>query len=92
MPTPVLKFGRLLKSHDLTVPTVTAVNDGPFVADIPDQTIAEGASFATINLDDYVTDVDNLDDEISWGYSGNTSLTVSIDLNRVATITRARGR
>ena len=43
-------------------------------------------SFATINLDDYVTDVDNTDAEITWSYSGNTDLTVSIDTNRVATI------
>ena len=57
------------------------------VSGIPDQTIAEGASFATINLDDYVSDVDNTAAEMSWTYSGWTDLTVSIDPNRVATIT-----
>nr|NIP43001.1 DUF2341 domain-containing protein [candidate division Zixibacteria bacterium]NIR65137.1 DUF2341 domain-containing protein [candidate division Zixibacteria bacterium]NIS16576.1 DUF2341 domain-containing protein [candidate division Zixibacteria bacterium]NIS48153.1 DUF2341 domain-containing protein [candidate division Zixibacteria bacterium]NIU16269.1 DUF2341 domain-containing protein [candidate division Zixibacteria bacterium] len=58
----------------------------PVVTDIPNQTIDEGLTFATISLDDYVSDIDNLDSEISWTYSDNTELTVSIDVNRVATI------
>jgi len=61
-------------------------NQAPVVSDIPDQTIAEGANFAQINLDDYVDDIDNLDSEISWTYSGNTELTVDITA-RVVTIT-----
>ena len=65
--------------------TVTPVNDAPVVGDIPGETIAEGGSFATINLDDYVSDVDNLDAEIAWTTSGETDLTVSI-VDRVATI------
>jgi len=76
---------------DATVETktimVTAANDAPDVVDIPDQTIAEGASFTTITLDDYVSDVDNTDVQMSWTYSGNTDLTVSIDpATRIATI------
>ena len=65
---------------------VKAVNDAPNVLDIPDQTIQEGASFTSISLDSYVTDVDNSDSEITWTYSGNSKLTVSI-VNRIATIT-----
>ncbi len=61
-------------------------NEPPEVSDIPDQTIVEGGSFATINLDNYVTDPDNSDSEIVWTYSGNTDLSVSIT-SRVATIT-----
>ena len=61
------------------------VNSPPVVSNIPDQTILEGASFAQINLDDYVTDVEDPDDDIDWSYSGNADLLVSI-LNRVATI------
>ena len=67
------------------VGSVTGVNEAPVVSGIPDQTIAEGASFATIALDDYVTDVDNTDAEMTWTYTGNTALTVSI-VDRVATI------
>ncbi|MBN2226400.1 MAG: T9SS type A sorting domain-containing protein [candidate division Zixibacteria bacterium] len=74
-----------LYDEDAATFTVTAVNDAPVVADIPDQTIAEGASFATIALDDYVSDVDNDDDEMTWTYSGNSDLTVTITA-RVATI------
>jgi hypothetical protein len=62
------------------------VNEAPVVTDIPDQAIAEGASFATINLDDYVSDANNTDAEISWSSYGSASLTVSI-VGRVATIT-----
>ena len=76
----------LLSDSDPATFTVTAVNDGPVVSDIPDQTIAEGGSFTTITLDNYVTDVDNLDSEINWSYSGNTELSVAIT-DRVATLT-----
>ena len=65
--------------------TIEAVNDAPVVTGIPDQTIAEGESFVTISLDAYVADADNTDAEMTWSYSGNTDLTVSI-VDRVATI------
>ena len=60
----------------------------PVVSDIPDQTIAEGATFTTINLDDFVTDADNLPSEMTWTATGQTELSVSIDPGtHVATIT-----
>ena len=58
--------------------TVLPVNDPPVVSRIPDQTINEGESFADINLDDYVSDPDNPDDEIVWTVSGYTSLIVTV--------------
>ncbi len=64
---------------------VTGVNDTPVVGNIPDQTIAEGGTFATINLNDYVTDVETADAAILWSYSTLTNLTVSI-VGQVATI------
>jgi len=57
---------------------------GPTV-NIPDQTIQVGQSFAPIHLDDYVDDVDDMDEEITWSYSNNNELVVNLD-NRVATI------
>ena len=75
-----------LSDDDPVTFTVTPVNDAPVVSDIPNQTIAEGATFATINLDNYVSDIDNSDIQMTWTYSGNTQLTVSI-VSRVATIT-----
>jgi hypothetical protein len=63
-----------------------SVNVAPDVTDIPDQTIAEGASFTTIALDNYVSDADNTDAEMTWSSSGTASLSVSFE-DRVATIT-----
>ena len=71
----------------IAVPIIpTAAGASPVVTDIPNQTIAEGSSFATINLDGYVSDADNTDGEMTWTYSGNTDLTVNISGSRVATI------
>ena len=75
-----------LSNSDQAAFTVTAINDAPVVLDIPDQTVAEGVAFATINLDNYVTDVDNLASEMTWSYAGNVELSVSI-VNRVAIVT-----
>jgi len=61
-------------------------NNPPVVSDIPSQTILEGESFTTINLDNYVTDVEDADEDISWSYSGDSFLDVDIT-DRVATIT-----
>ncbi len=63
-------------------------NAPPVAGDIRDQTIEEGLSFAAIDLDEYVTDVDNTDAELTWTYIGNNELSVSIDVTtRVATVT-----
>ncbi|NIO76185.1 MAG: hypothetical protein GTN69_09980, partial [Armatimonadetes bacterium] len=53
-----------LYDEDAATFTVTAVNDTPVVSDIPDQTISEGQTFTTINLDDYVSDVDDADSDM----------------------------
>jgi len=66
--------------------TINPVNDLPIVTNIPDKTIAEGASFTTINLDNFVSDVEDADADITWTWSGNTDLTVTLDGSRVATI------
>ena len=76
-----------LSDSDPATFTVTAENDPPVVADIPDQSISEGDNFSMIQLDNYVTDPDNQDDEITWSYSGNVTLNVTISPTRVATIT-----
>jgi hypothetical protein len=71
---------------DTATYTVTPINDPPVVTDIPDQTIDEGDIFATINLDDFVSDTEDPDTDIIWDWSGNTDLSVTIDGNRIATI------
>ena len=78
--------GGLTDSKSITV-TLTPDNDAPIVTDIQGQTIAEGGAFATINLDDFVSDVDNTDAEMTWTTSGQTDLVITIDSSRVATVT-----
>jgi hypothetical protein len=65
---------------------VTPVNDPPVVGDIPNQEVAEGSAFATITLDNFVTDIDNDITTITWEATGQSNLTVDIT-DRVATIT-----
>ncbi len=65
---------------------VSEVNVAPAVSNIPDQTILEGQSFLTINLDDYVDDPDHADNLLSWAATDNVELRVDIT-DRVATIT-----
>ncbi|NOX90688.1 MAG: tandem-95 repeat protein, partial [Calditrichaeota bacterium] len=76
-----------LSGSDSATFTVNNINDAPVVSDIPDQTINEGESFATINLDNYVNDIDNVESDLQWTYSGNKELSVTIDENHVATVT-----
>jgi hypothetical protein len=75
-----------LCDSDQAIFTVTAENDTPVVSDIPDQTIAEGENFTSINLDDYVADPDNLDSVMVWSHWGEAELLIDIT-DRVATIT-----
>jgi len=70
--------------------TVTPVNDAPVIsgAGVADASIDSCHVFATFDLDDIVSDVDNLDSEITWTVTGNTQLTVTIDpATHVVTIT-----
>jgi hypothetical protein len=60
---------------------------GPNVAGIPDITFAEDTSDNSIDLDNYVTDPDNTDAEMTWTFSGNTNVIVNIDSNNVVTFT-----
>ncbi|MCF7921050.1 MAG: tandem-95 repeat protein [Candidatus Cloacimonetes bacterium] len=65
---------------DTVTVIVNPVNDPPvFVINIPDQQILEGNLFNTINLNYYVTDVDDPDPTLLWNYSGNVDLIVNID-------------
>ena len=66
--------------------TLNSTNTAPVVEDIPAQSVAEGSTFSTINLDDFVSDTETADEDISWTYSGNTELSVGI-VDRVATVT-----
>lgn len=81
--------GGLTDSFDIEF-IVTAVNDAPVAAGLPDQHIIVGGSFLPIPLDNYVTDVDNDDDEMFWTFTGNTELLVDIS-DRIATVQTPNG-
>lgn len=63
-------------------------NNVPIVSNIPDQTIQEGQYFASINLNNYVSDAD--EDPITWSVLDNTNISVSIN-SGVATISYTNG-
>ncbi|TFH65147.1 MAG: T9SS type A sorting domain-containing protein [Candidatus Zixiibacteriota bacterium] len=77
-----------LSASDTARFTVTGVNDPPVVAGIPNQILPYGSTFATISLDNYVTDPDDNPPLMTWSYSGNSELTVAISAERIATITK----
>jgi len=73
--------------------TVSSVNDKPVIKPIAGQDVDEGRSFTPIKLDDFITDVDHPDDQISWSVDvqaigkdkADGDLYVNIDDKRVAT-------
>ena len=46
--------------------TITPVNDPPVIEHIPGQSVCNGENFIEIDLDEYVSDPDNTDEEITW--------------------------
>lgn len=64
--------------------TIDPVNDAPVVSPLPNQNSNVGGAFLPIALDGFVHDVDNEDQEMTWTYSGQGELEVTIDENRVA--------
>jgi len=72
--------GSQIASNSVTIHSV-------FVSDIADQTILEGSSFSSINLEDYVTTYDYVADSLIWSSSGSSELIVDIDpVTNIATI------
>ncbi len=54
----------------------------PYISSIPNQTINEGGTFSSVELDDYVYDLDHDVDQLEWSFKRNEFLDVSIN-NRV---------
>jgi len=66
-----------LSSSDTTLIIISAVNDAPIVAGIPDITFLEDSTFS-LDLDKFVTDVDNDTSEMTW------SVDISVDTTEVS--------
>ena len=79
---------RFVVTDTVTV-VVNPLNDEPFFEfAIPDQQVYEGILFDPVDLNYYVTDVDDEDETLIWQYSGNTELLVDIDqLTHIAVVT-----
>ena len=60
-----------LSGSDEVVFTVSAENDPPVVSDIPDQIVLEDQLFTSIDLNNYVTDVDTDHSILSWSITFN---------------------
>jgi hypothetical protein len=67
--------------------TINNVNDAPVVSAIPNQSIAFDGTFISFDLDDYVADIDDADNTLSWSYRGNDSVLISIDGNNEVSLT-----
>ena len=74
-----------------TLVVLNAGVTGPVVQPIPDQTAVDPNLFATIPLDSYVADPGYPPSQITWKVTGTNLLRVTLDANRVATITYTPG-
>lgn len=63
-------------------------NNAPVVTRIPDQSVDQYESFATITLDSYVTDAEDNPQNISWTFLPESPehLSITIEANRIAHI------
>jgi hypothetical protein len=69
---------------------VTPVNDAPVITDVPDRTFNEDTVDTSLDLDNYVSDVDNTNAQLTWTASGSAHITASIDAStHVVTLTPA---
>lgn len=77
------------KMADQWFAAIDGYNSAPVVSQIPNQSIAQGASFAEINLDSYVSDAEDSPQDIIWSISPSSPehYTITIDENRKATVT-----
>ena len=69
---------------DVDTALVLIMDDTPIITPIPDQTINEGENFSPIELDLYVEDPYQSDDQLTWQFYGNDELFVTLD-NRILT-------
>ncbi len=76
------------KMGDKWFDVIDGYNSAPVVSQIPDQTRDRGSSFAQITLDNYVTDVEDDPQDMTWSVSPSSPehFQITIDANRKATI------
>jgi hypothetical protein len=67
--------------------TMTHYNRPPVIEGIPNVYMDEDTIYNYIDLDDYISDSESADSELTLTYSGNTNIAVSIDAEHVLTLT-----
>jgi len=70
--------GNLLDTAVITL-YITSVNDTPFISEIPNQVVDRGTQFSSLDLDDYTSDVDNNNEQLTWTVLDNEQVTLSIN-------------
>ncbi len=67
---------------------IDAINSKPVIGTIPNQTIDEGETFNSINLDSYIYDAETSDANMDWDYiqAPGSELEVSINASRQVTV------
>ena len=99
--TPVTTYTITVRTKDTSGNVNTAVvsnaaattngggNGAPVLANLPAVIFAEDTNDSSIDLDNFVSDPDHLDSELTWTFSGASSIIVSIGSNNVVTFTAA---
>jgi|GEM_PF-608602 len=59
--------------------TVNIGKAAPVIANIPAQIVNEGTPFPVLDLDEFVEDLDTPDNQLTWSFKGNDSLSVELD-------------
>lgn len=78
------------KDDDTFTVTITNAPVGvPVISTIPDVTFSVGTTENSIDLDDYVTDSDHTDSQITWTVTGNININVAIGTDHVVSFTSA---
>ena len=78
-------------TQSFNVVVLNSGTNGPVVQPIPDQTVTAPSTFTVIPLDSYVSDPNYARNQITWTAMGTNLLSVTIDSNRVATISYPSG-
>ncbi|MFC2134180.1 Ig-like domain-containing protein [Bacteroidota bacterium] len=74
------------------IAVILPVNDEPVIKQISSQTIKEDDRFQPIKLNNFVDDIDNIDDELCWHFSGNSIVYLTIDDNNIMNISPLDGK
>ncbi|MBL7056409.1 cadherin-like domain-containing protein, partial [Candidatus Woesearchaeota archaeon] len=80
----VTAYDELGNLNNTQLLTITISSFSPSVSSLPDITISEDGHNATVNLSNYVTDLDTALGDITWTVFGNSS--VQLDINQTTKI------